>query len=219
MLATCGFCGRKFDAPDHLAGAHMACPQCGGAATVPAMPAPPPPEKSRTPDILAAWTLVLGVASALCGCVFTPVTLVVGLITLTKAHADPVHYALARRKAFIGICLSILLGIGSIVALVMWANSEEKAEAQELATVDDAYRRGDWATAKRLYETKTRVIGSDNKFLVHTRLGRIYMAEGNPALAREMFVKAVREKPEGLFTCDDPATNTLFAEVRASVQR
>lgn len=219
MLATCGFCGRKFDAPDHLAGAHMACPQCGGAATVPAMPAPPPPEKSRTPDVLAAWTLVLGVASVLCGCVLTPATLIVGLIALTKAHADPVHYALARRKAFIGICLSVLLGAGSFGVFIWWGTKLNEAEARELASVDDAYRRGDWAAAKALYETKIGAVGRENRWLVRTRLARIYVAEGNRTLARDLFLKALRENPDGVFTCDDAATNELFAEVRASVQR
>ena len=45
----CIHCGQRIDAPDELAGTDANCPACGGAITVPALSATPPPLPVRQP--------------------------------------------------------------------------------------------------------------------------------------------------------------------------
>ena len=216
ITATCGFCGRAQNVDDAQAGSQFPCGQCGGAVTVPLPEAPPPPPPPEGPVKLALWSLMLGVSSVVpcLSCLSAPIALILGFIALSRSTSDAVAYAPARRKAMVGIALALLFTGGQFVGLLAWGSYLQREEAREIAMADAALARKDFASAKPVYERHLEATRKPVRAACRAKLGRILFAEGSPDLAREQFELALGLDPTLLFTCDDPAVNALFAEVR-----
>ncbi len=213
ITATCGFCGRVFPVDAHLAGAKSTCPQCGGAATIAPLPMAP---KSALPDKLALWTLLTGLVAWLCAILFTPVSLVMGFIALSRAQEDPVYYARARRRAMLGLAIGGLALVAHVVGFLAIGVFGLREEKKALAEGDALYERGDLAGAKVVYEKRPNPSARDQRTKVWLRLGHIYASEGRRELALDFFTKALRNEPNAAFSCQDPDVQKLFDSARSA---
>ena len=214
MIASCGFCGRRFESGG-LAGSQASCPQCGAAATIAPIPLPPPPPPSSAPFTLALWTLITGIFAWVCAILLTPVTMILGFIALSKAQQDPITYAPARRRAVLGLALGGFALAAHVVGFFAIGIVGIRQEKKEIAEGDALYERGDFAGAKIVYEKHQAPTARDQRTKVWLRLGHIYAAEGNSEAGLQFFERAVRENPYVYFSCKDARIQQLYMYARA----
>lgn len=226
---NCPFCAHSFQVEDDLGGKKINCPQCqesvpvpGGSVAPPAMPAPDPAAAAREMATRKANTqstlsLVFGALSLMCACLM-PVSIIFGILAMTKLGLDPARAGAIRVKSIIGMGMSVAFVVVwfGIVAISGAAAEENRAKTdEEMERAGELFNAGEYDEARSIYTVYSEDgYDSSIKARCDIRLGAIAFEKGEIEKAKSSFRKAVGHESAIQPDFDNPDAKKLFRMVR-----
>jgi len=192
---------------------------------MPVHPFPARPEEvPLDPGMLRAerasrFALLSGLFSLCCSCLGAPLSYIFGIAALTRPGITPLFAGPIRRRAVLGMVLATVFLIGQIVGLIYWGSRLEREEREELARADAAYEAKRWDEAKPLYEKYQDRGTPERQATCNARIGRILFAQGDVEGAKQAFRRAIEDKNDYEFRCEEEAVNQLYRKTVSAWRR